>query len=94
MIYRNKKLTEVVRDLPCMNCGTIDGTVCAAHRNEGKGMGLKVSDALVAALCFRCHTELDNGKELTKQERRFLWDNAYINTMQYMIENGYLKVAS
>lgn len=94
MIYRNKRLTDLVRELPCMHCGAIDGTVCAAHRNEGKGMGLKASDALIAALCFHCHTELDNGKSLTRQERRLMWDNAYINTMQYMLENGYLKVAA
>lgn len=85
---------ERVRDMPCMNCGAIDGTVCAAHRNEGKGMGLKVSDALVAALCHGCHTELDNGMGMSREERRTFWNNAYINTMQYMIENGYLRLAA
>lgn len=90
-MYRSKKLLVLLRELPCMHCGTMDGTICAAHRNQGKGMGMKNSDALVAALCHSCHYELDNGKTLSKEERRELWDQAYINTMQYLIETGRLK---
>lgn len=86
MIYRNKRLLEACRDLPCQHCGIEDGTVCAAHRNEGKGMGSKVSDALVAALCHKCHFELDNGKALSRDERRSMWNAAYIKTMQALIE--------
>jgi hypothetical protein len=92
-MYRNKKLLEKLRDLPCMSCGTEDGTVVAAHRNEGKGMGIKVSDALVAALCVRCHYELDQGKSWTRDFRRAIWNQAYIKTMQYLIENEVLKVS-
>ena len=73
-----------------MWCGAMDGTVCAAHRNQGKGMGLKNSDALVASLCFTCHLELDNGAKLTKEERRELWNEAYVRTMQHLIENEML----
>ena len=94
MTYRNKKLLETCRQLPCQNCGIEDGTVCAAHRNEGKGMGVKVSDALVAALCHRCHHELDNGKLLSREARREMWNQAYIKTVQAMIEREVLKVAA
>lgn len=90
--YRNKKLLELCRELPCQCCNRKDGTVVAAHRNEGKGMGLKVSDALVASLCYSCHFELDNGKELTKDERRSMWNKAYINTMQQFIEREWLVI--
>lgn len=92
MTYRNKRLLEACRQLPCQNCGIEDGTVCAAHRNEGKGMGVKVSDALVAALCHRCHYELDNGKLLSREARHEMWDRAYIKTMQAMVEIGILEV--
>lgn len=91
-MYRNKKLLEALRNLPCMNCGINDGTVVAAHRNQGKGMGLKNSDALVASLCYQCHHELDNGMKLNKQERRDMWDQAYIRTVQFLIENEILKL--
>jgi hypothetical protein len=91
-VYRNKKLLELMRGLPCGNCGVEDGTVVAAHRNQGKGMGIKNSDALVAALCYRCHFQLDQGKELNKQEKRSLWDQSYIVTMQYLIERELLSI--
>lgn len=92
MIYRNIKLTKLVRELPCQHCGIQSETICAAHRNEGKGMGSKVSDALVAALCHECHFHLDNGKELSKEDRRDMWNRAYINTIQYLFEHGMIGV--
>ena len=92
MIYRNIKLTKLVRELPCQHCGIQSETICAAHRNEGKSMGAKTSDALVAALCFECHFKLDNGKELTKEDRRDMWNRAYIGTMQYLWEHNMIGV--
>ena len=90
--YRNPKLLKLADGAPCMMCAIQDGTVVAAHRNQGKGMGIKVSDALVASLCFKCHSYLDQGKEMSREERRDFWNQAYINTMQAMIERGILKV--
>jgi ferredoxin len=55
-------------------------------------MGLKNSDALCAALCVECHVQLDNGKELTKEERRDMWNRAYIKTMQYLFEHDMIGV--
>ena len=91
-MWRSKSLLEAVRALPCGHCGAQDGTVVAAHRNEGKGMGIKVSDALVAALCFRCPAELDQGGKLSRTERREMWDQAYIQTMRQAIEQGILRI--
>lgn len=91
MTYRNEKLRRAVASLPCMNCGRQQSTQ-AAHRNEGKGMGLKTSDALCAALCVDCHRELDQGKTMSKEERRDFWNRAYVKTMQALIEGGTLKV--
>ena len=82
--------------MPCQHCGIEDGTVCAAHSNDskhGKGMGQKASDACIAALCHRCHGTLDQGKDLTKEERREMWLNAHINTMRWLIENEKLTLA-
>jgi hypothetical protein len=94
-IYRNKKLLELCRELPCQVCGRIDGTVCAAHSNQqrdGKGTGIKASDAMVASMCHSCHTQLDNGKDLTKEERREIWELAHRLTIKHMIENEMLVV--
>ena len=92
MVYRNPKLLKLLKELPCQSCGIRSETVCAAHRNEGKGMGIKVSDALVAAMCHSCHTELDNGKTLTREERRAMWNRAYVGTMQYLLEHNMIGI--
>ena len=55
-------------------------------------MGIKVSDALIAAMCSTCHFELDNGKSLTKEERRDMWNRAFIGTMKYLIEHEMIGV--
>jgi uncharacterized CHY-type Zn-finger protein len=94
VIYRNAKILQLAKESPCQCCGNDDGTVVAAHRNEGKGMGLKVSDALIAYMCYKCHHELDNGKELSRDERRDMWNRACIKTMQFLIEKEYLIVNS
>ena len=48
-MFRSEKLRRAVAGLPCQHCGR-EGCTQAAHRNESKGMGMKVSDALLAAL--------------------------------------------
>ena len=96
-MYRNKKLLEVVRQSPCQNCGAQDGTIVAAHSNQlrdGKGRGIKSSDAMIAALCYTCHNELDQGSKMSRQERIDMWEDAHRKTMQFLIENEHLIVRS
>lgn len=92
MTHRDEKYLRLMRELPCAGCGAEDGTVVAAHRNQGKGMGIKVSDALVVPLCYRCHTEFDQGKEMSRDGKRMYWDACYIKTVEYMLERGILKI--
>jgi hypothetical protein len=97
MNYRNKKLLESVREAPeCFICGTSnDGTVVAAHSNQqrdGKGVGIKAHDYRIAAVCYRCHAELDQGKNWGKQERRDLWEEAHRNTVGWLFGSGILQV--
>lgn len=59
---RSPALLKACRELACQHCGKEDGTVVAAHSNQGKhgkGRSVKASDVYVAALCFNCHTVLD-----------------------------------
>jgi hypothetical protein len=51
--------------------------VVPAHRNEGKGMGLKVSNDLTIPACHWCHIEYDQGKCFTREEKRGMWNRAY-----------------
>lgn len=95
MMYRNKKLLEIVRESPCQCCNKIDGTIVAAHSNQlrdGKGKGIKAQDYRIAALCSRCHYELDQGSGLTKEERREMWEEAHRKTVGWLFENDYLEV--
>lgn len=96
-MYRNPKLLQAVRDCPCQHCGVQDSTIVAAHSNQmrdGKGRGLKASDAMIAALCYTCHMEIDQGNKLSRQERVEIWEQAHRKTMQLLIESGRLIVSS
>ena len=57
-------------------------TVVPAHRNEGKGMGLKTPDVLTVPGCLRCHTWYDTGPA-PREQKRAAWDSAYARWSQY-----------
>ena len=62
----------------------------AAHTNwgGGKGRGVKADDNLVAALCLKCHYEIDQGKELSKEERQEMWQRAHTATVKELYLQG------
>jgi cytochrome c553 len=94
-MYRNKKLLEIARLLPCQICGIEDGTVVAAHSNQlrdGKGRGLKSSDFRIASLCFRCHAEADTSSTLSKVARIEMWEQAHRATIGELFERGLVGV--
>lgn len=80
-IYRSSKWLQAVREIDCcVLCGRWG--VQAAHRNEGKGVGLKVDDCLTAALCPECHARIDNGRDMSREERRAEMDRAIVLTLR------------
>jgi len=88
-------LLERLRESPCQSCGAKNGTVVAAHSNQlrdGKGRGLKAHDYRIAAMCYECHMELDQGAELTKEARVTMWEVAHRRTIGWLFESGYLEV--
>lgn len=91
-VYRSEKWLQAVRSIECcVLCGRYG--VQAAHRNEGKGTGRKVDDCLTAALCPECHHEIDNGKELSREERRAMIDKAICLTVAELARRGLIKPA-
>lgn len=73
---------------PTQACGMADGTVCAAHSNEarhGKGRSIKASDVYVASLCHKCHSDLDQGNQMSRAERAGMWDTAHRNTVKTLV---------
>lgn len=79
-----------------MHCGKYnDGTIIAAHSNQlkdGKGKGIKAHDYRVAALCYDCHMAMDQGKGLSKDARREMFDEAHRKTIGWLFESGRIKV--
>ena len=61
--------------------------VQAAHTNwgHGKGRGIKADDNRIAALCLKCHYEVDQGKNLSREERQEMWGKAHKRTVETLI---------
>ena len=89
---RSEPLMKAYRLIPCQNCGRDDGTVCGAHSNQaihGKGGAIKASDIYCASLCSVCHYILDQGKTLTQEQRKLMWNRAHKRTVEQLLFHGY-----
>ena len=90
-MYRSTRWLKAVREIECcVLCGKYG--VQAAHRNEGKGFGLKVDDCLTAALCPECHARIDNGEDMSREERRAEMDRAIVLTLKQLANGGRLSI--
>jgi hypothetical protein len=83
---RSKKLLQLVAGLDCQLCGSNE-CVQAAHTNwgGGKGRGIKADDNLVAALCMKCHYEIDQGSKWSRDMRQQAWYMAHRNTVENLV---------
>jgi hypothetical protein len=92
---RSKKLLENARLIPCQCCLANDGTIVAAHTNwgGGKGRGIKADDNMIASLCFQCHSQLDQGSKMSRQERIEFWEDAHRATIGWLFETGKVVLA-
>jgi len=99
MTYRNRAHLDLARQAPrCFGCGAFNrGDVVAAHANHvDKGMGLKAPDwawAALGSLCG-CHPRLDQGSDMTREERRDFWFRAFVETQNWLWNAGLLVVAT
>lgn len=88
--HESEAWRRAVVSLPCVLCKR-EGETQAAHRNEGKGMGLKTDDCWTAALCIGCHREIDQGRDMTRQERREAMDEAILLTLRELARQGLVR---
>jgi len=85
---------RAVAELPCVLCDRWNETQ-AAHRNEDKAGGKKLmDDCWTAALCVRCHSAIDQGKDFTREERRQRLDLAILLTIRALARAGKLRIAA
>ena len=89
----NKKYTDWVATLPCVNCGLDDETTVAHHLKHryspygGGGMGLKADDYFTMPLCFECHASAHNGDaNILDFQAQFIF-----NTLQRAFNYGILS---
>lgn len=95
MNYRNPKLLKLAKDAPCVLCGSNDGTVVACHSNQlrdGKGTGIKSHDYRICFCCHTHHNMIDNGKDLSREERINLFEEAHRKTIAWLFDNNHLEV--
>lgn len=89
----DQKMLDACREEPCwllmprVRCAAIE-TVVPAHRNQGKGKGLKTPDRLTVPACFNCHRAYDQTTELfrdshTRDEKRGAFDLAFAGWEPY-----------
>ena len=91
---RSPDMMEVVRDFPCGHCGAEHPGNCGAHANwswAAKGKSIKGHDA-VATLCPTCHSILDAGKDLSREERELMWLKAFFNTQLEGFRRGVFTI--
>jgi hypothetical protein len=87
---RSKKLLKLVAGLDCQACGSGQHGAGRTHKLGWwqRSEGVKADDNLVAALCLKCHYEIDQGKDMSKEERQELWEQAHIATVKKLYIQG------
>ena len=88
--HESEAWRRAVAALPCVICGCEGQTQCA-HRNEGKG--LKTDDCMTAALCLKCHADIDQGPDLSRDDRRDVMDYAILLTISALARAGKLRIS-
>lgn len=107
MNNRSRRLLDLAHlTTLCMNCGRMTEGCEPAHESgigAGKGFGIKAHDNRHAALCHDCHSWLDQGGAkcdpsgvyaFTREDRRAMWINAHLRTMDHYWAQGWLRVAA
>ncbi len=85
---RSPKLLRAVAELSCQCCGHPNSQAAHSNWTGGKGQGVKADDNHIAALCLKCHWEIDQGNKMTKEERKEKWLAAHRRTVQALQGQG------
>lgn len=89
--FESEAWRRAVASLPCVRCSR-EGATQAAHPNHrGKGMGMKAPDCWVVPLCVECHREFDQGKSMSKQDKREMMDEWIIQTILKLVSEGKVR---
>ena len=83
---RDAKRLAAIRKLPCIRCGNPNSQ--AAHSNssrDGKGRGIKASDAFVIPLCQSCHAAFDRFELGNRAESEAMFEKWLVKVERMMV---------
>lgn len=96
---RDRPLLDTVYGFSChlrfSCCEGPDATCEPCHSNQakhGKGGAMKAHDCFVVPGCRSCHVELDQGRTMSKDEKREAWDAAYLEFLPEWFKSGIIGV--
>lgn len=96
-------LRRAAKDQYCVRCNANDGTVVGAHYtgkrrlSYGGGFGKKAHDLVMAHLCFKCHTWMDQlARKDATEETEWRHSEEFLHlimlTLLRLYEQGFLTV--
>ncbi|MFC0677506.1 hypothetical protein ACFFGH_06535 [Lysobacter korlensis] len=96
---RDRALLDCAYEFQCLLRlpGCEGGAGEPAHSNQprhGKGGGLKAHDCFHVPACRSCHREFDQGKTMTRDEKRELWERAFWEYLPMLWQRELLKVTA
>lgn len=100
MNYRDRALLNLAYEIDCQFrlpgiCEGGRGEPCHSNQpRHGKGAGIKAHDCFFASGCRSRHRELDQGKTMTRDEKREAWQWAHEKTMLALWRQGLIRVAA
>lgn len=99
MNYRDRALLDMAYEFPCYlqlpGCEGGVGEPCHSNQSiHGKGGALKAHDCFYVPGCRSCHRALDQGKDMTREERAAVWNRAFGKYLPALFERGFLEVKS
>lgn len=92
--FRSRELLALAEGETCTLRlpGCLGGPVVCCHSNlerHGKGKSVKAHDCFVAFGCTHCHYEIDQGKNLTREERSAAWERGFIATLPRLLAKAF-----
>lgn len=101
MNFRSRELLDLAYQIPCQFqlAGICEGGDAGepCHSNQprhGKGGAIKAHDCFFASGCRSCHREIDQGKTMTRDEKREAWQWAHERTLLELFRRGLLRAAA
>ena len=89
MSKRDSKRLELIRSLPCCQCGASPRSQ-AANSNfgiHGKGKGFNAYDSFTLPMCHSCHANLDQNLSQQTRQQQLDWFNRKLKFIDEVLDD-------